>query len=94
MELISEACNRTIANIHQPSFEYTDSILNSWLKQKVHYLADLDKLDQIYQESKSSKAGKKTSSSEKTSSSKNTFNNFQQRSYDLDSLEMQLLNAK
>lgn len=98
MELITEACNRTVSNIHQPSFEYTDSILNSWKIKNVHYLADLDKLDLKHQESKNSKAAQKEagtkSSSTKSTASKNTFNNFQQRTYDLDSLEMQLLNSK
>ncbi len=88
MELILEACNRTIANIHQPSFEYTDSILNSWLTKKVHYLADLERLDQDHQQNKT----KKRASIEKNSS-KNSFNNFQQRTYDIDSLEKQLLNV-
>ncbi|MFI3172257.1 MAG: DnaD domain protein [Eubacteriales bacterium] len=91
MELIIEACNRTIANIHQPSYEYTDSILNNWKSKDIHYLKDLDKLDQAYQNSKTSKATKKA---EKTNIPKNTFNNFQQRTYDIESLEMQLLNAK
>lgn len=85
MELILEACNRTIANIHQPSFEYTDSILSSWSAKKVHYLADLQRLDQDFQDNKKKIVSEK-------SSSKNSFNNFQQRNYDIDSLEKQLLN--
>lgn len=89
MELILEACNRTIANIHQPSFEYTDSILMSWMAKKVHYLADLNKIDEEYQDKKNKKA-----SYEKPATSKNSFNNFQPRSYDIDALEKQLLNAK
>lgn len=93
MELIIEACNRTVAKIHQPSFEYTDSILSSWSVKKVHYLADLEKLDKEYQEKMNAK-NSKTISIEKSRVTKNSFNNFQPRSYDLDSLEMQLLNAK
>ncbi len=91
IELITEACNRTVANIHQPSFEYTDSILSSWKIKNVHYLADLDKLDQVYKEKKYNKSVKKETRDKTT---KNSFNNFEQRSYDLDSLEMQLLNSK
>lgn len=87
LELILEACNRTMTKIHQPSFEYTDSILNSWIKNKVHYLVDLEKLDLEH------KNTKKTVSSAKTNT-KNSFNNFQQRNYDIDSLEKKLLNIK
>ena len=30
LDLILEACNRTISAIHQPSFEYTYKILENW----------------------------------------------------------------
>ncbi len=89
IELICEACTRTIAKIHQPSFEYADSILNSWKAKNVHYINDLNKLDKDYADSK--KPAKKTS---EKATSKNSFNNFEQRTYDLSSLEMQLLNSK
>lgn len=84
IELIQEACNRTIANIHQPSFEYTDSILGSWKTQKIIYLADLEKLDQEYANRKKAKPEKATT---KQASKKVT-----QRTYDMDALEKQLLN--
>lgn len=32
IELVTEACKRTMQAIHQPSFEYTDSILGNWHK--------------------------------------------------------------
>ena len=35
LEIILEACARTMNKIHQPSFEYTDSILKSWLAQNL-----------------------------------------------------------
>ena len=56
LEIIVEACNRTIANTHQPDFKYTDSILKNWIAT-------------------------------------NRFNNFEGRSYDISSLEQQLLNT-
>lgn len=93
MELILEACSRTIAKIHQPSFEYTDSILSNWSNKNIHYLTDLDKLDKEYHEQQSKKSSK-TINIEKSRGAKNSFNNFQPRTYDLESLEMQLLNAK
>lgn len=92
MELILEACNRTIGNIHQPSFEYADSILRSWIEKQVHYVSDLDKLDKTFQDSKTKSATKKQTTNKAQAS--NSFNNFEQRAYDIDSLEMQLLNAK
>ena len=45
LDLIIEACNRTMAKLHQPSFEYTDSILKKWIASNVHHLSDLKRLD-------------------------------------------------
>lgn len=87
-ELIEEACRRTISSIHQPSFEYTDTILTNWNKKQIKSLADVAKLDAEHQSKK--KAVAQTTSTSGTSS-KNKFNNFTQRSYDYDQLEKMLL---
>ena len=88
IELITEACSRTVASIHQPSFEYTDSILNTWRENNVHYLSDIHKLDEQHYEKKKTRS---TPIPTRTNS-KTTFSNFEQRDYDINSLEMQLLN--
>lgn len=88
MDIIQEACARTIAATHQPSFEYTDSILANWMKKQVHSLSDIARLDVAFQ---SSKKAKKSSSSKKPPITK--ANNFQSRQYDMDSLEEQLLQS-
>lgn len=85
-ELISSACQRTIQAIHQPSFEYTDSILTNWKNKNVTCLEDVTKLDAAFQTKKKSSVV----ISQQTSS-KNKFNNFEQRSYDYDKLEKMLL---
>lgn len=85
LDIIQEACARTIAATHQPSFEYTDSILANWNKKQVHSLADIERLDFAFQ---SSKKAKKAAVAKKTITKAN---NFQSREYDMDSLEAQLL---
>ena len=93
MELILEACSRTMSSIHQPSFEYTDSILTNWQKKKVSCLEDVTKLDAEHEKTKSLNAS--TQKPQKTASVKpNAFTNFNQRSYDYDALEDVLLNTK
>lgn len=87
-ELIEEACKRTISSIHQPSFEYTDSILSNWHKKQIKSLDDIAKLDAEHQSKK--KAAVQTAGAT-GASSKNKFNNFSQRSYDYDQLEKMLL---
>lgn len=90
LALIQEACSRTISATHQPSFEYTDSILTSWYKNQVHTLEDVKHIDASY-----SKA-KKTSSAKAGSSAtvkRNSFNNFNPRNYDYENLEGALLSS-
>lgn len=85
-DIIVEACHRTIAGIHQPSFEYADSILKKWLEHDVKALSDIALLDSSFRQ----KVVKKTAAKTVV---KNKFNNFEGRSYDYDSLEQQLLNS-
>lgn len=84
-DIIAEACRRTIAATHQPSFEYTDGILSSWQKQGVRYLSDIAKLDSTFQKAKN------TAALQNKAAAPNRFNNFSQRTYDYDQLEQQLL---
>lgn len=88
MEVITAACERTIQSIHQPKFEYIDSILASWKKHGVTTLADIARLDEAHQKKRQTAAHAAASAPQP---SKNKFNNFEQRSYDYDHLEKMLL---
>lgn len=90
LELILEACGRTITAIHQPSFEYTDRILQNWRAHNVRTLADVKILDSAYEQEKSAQ---KKSSVKKPSAAKAPQNGYIERSYDMDELEKQLLNS-
>lgn len=89
LDIIQEACNRTIASTHQPSFEYADTILEKWHAGQVHHLKDIESLDAAFQKEKNAK---KTPVSRPKNVTKN-MNNFERRNYDMDSLEEQLLNS-
>lgn len=89
MDIIKEACRRTIQATGKASFEYADTILTNWHKHNVHTLEDIVALDANHQKSK-------TVSRSKPSSERavgNRFNNFNQRTYNYDQLEKQLLNT-
>jgi len=96
LDLILEACNRTMNAIHQPSFEYTDTILKKWLEKGVRTLQDVAIIDEMYQKEK---AEKKQESSPRTptpnpipKTKKNKFNNFEGRTYDnMDELTRKLI---
>lgn len=90
MEIIREACNRTILKTGQPSFQYADSILADWKKHDVHSLKDVQVLDAQYK--KSRPASEKPPKQQKTASAPNRFNNFTQRDYDFKAYEKKFFN--
>ncbi len=88
LDLIVEACTRTILATKQPSLQYADRILQSWQKANVHSLNDIHKLDLAHEQSKTGK----TSPKAPKAATGTKFSNFEQRNYDFESLESQLLN--
>lgn len=94
MDIILDACNRTINTIHQPSFEYADSILTKWKEKGIKTLTDVQALDNEHQKNKTTyaKTGQASETTKESSTkSKNAFNDFDQRSYNYESLEKELL---
>ena len=90
LEIILEACDRTMNMIHQPNFEYTDSILKNWYKKNVHTLEDVSVLDAAFTRAKADKARQQTTQPSKPSG-RNKFNNFENSSYDMNDLERRLI---
>lgn len=90
-DMITEACSRTILNIHQPNFEYTDRILRNWHRQNIRTAADIRKADASFQASKT--AEKAARSTPIRTAAANRFNSFPQRTYNLEQLEAELLNS-
>lgn len=96
MDIILDACNRTMNTIHQPSFEYADSILTKWKDRGIKTLSDVKTLDEQHQKVKAARAASKSTSeseqkSDHSSKTKNSFNEFTQRSYNYETLEKELL---
>lgn len=94
MDIILNACDRTIQTIHQPSFEYADSILSNWNKQGVKRLDDIKRLDEQFATTKKQKQVANNSTQAATPNkiiSKNSFTDFNQRTYDYDALEKRIL---
>ena len=98
LELITEACSRTMAAIHQPGFEYADKILSGWKKNHVASLADLEALDQSRRsaartaQTSSQPAGEKEQAPSRRTGAQNRFHNFKERDYDFEKLQKQLIN--
>ena len=52
MDIIQEACSRTVLSTGQPSFQYADKILSGWKDKNVRTLADVRLLDAQHQRQK------------------------------------------
>lgn len=86
LDIINEACSRTIRNTGKANFEYADSILTSWHQKGILHLEDIASADKEHAAAKTAKPKAKTGA--------NRFHNFDQRPYDddfYDHLEQQLL---
>lgn len=84
-EIILEACNRTMEHTHTGSFQYADTILTNWFKNSAMSLEAIEKLDNAHAEEVNKSFRPKTSSRTKKVKS------FDQRTYDYDELERQLI---
>ncbi|MCM1537173.1 MAG: DnaD domain protein [bacterium] len=86
LDLITEACNRTVLATDKHRFEYTDGILTSWHRQNVQSKADVSALDQSHRACSTAANGAPA-----RSSSSNNFNQFRQNTYDFDELEKEIV---
>ena len=78
VDIVLEACDRTMRTIHQPSFEYADKILKEWKEKGVRAVEDIARLDE------KPEGGRETKKKEK--GKQNPSGNFPQRDYDCDEL--------
>lgn len=94
-EMILEACRRTMNSIHQPSFDYTESILKSWLESGARSLKDVEALDLAHEKKKqarSSSSRSRRTAADTQKTGRNRFNNFEGRNYeDMDDLTRRLI---
>ena len=95
MEMILDACNRTMDTIHQPSFEYADSILKRWKTAGISSMEEVKALDERREKAiaGSMKTAQRKKDERSKNASSNKFNNFDQRTYDYSELEEKLFNV-
>lgn len=82
LEIIFKACDICFERINKADFKYIDGILNSWYKDGLKTLEDVAKKD--LKKGTFKKAGNYKPNND-------NFNNYEQRTYDFDSLEKRLL---
>ncbi len=87
-EIVVEACNRTLAAIHTPSFQYADKILSEWKKSGVRTVREIAALD----EKRENRAAGKQPVAPKTG--RNQFHNFEQRDTNYDAMVLERLKER
>ena len=91
MDVITEACTRTILNTSKPTLGYADGILTNWWNAGVKTSEDIKAQDARHEKGKGAGTAR-SSQSKKSRTPSGSFYNFEQRNYDYQSLEAQLLN--
>lgn len=98
LDIIKAACQRTVLQTSKPDFRYCDGILTGWKKSNVRHLADIARLDTEFNKKKTAEkaiaANANRNTGNNTNTNKNKFNNFQQRTYDYEKLEKELLHIE
>lgn len=94
MDIILEACNKTMDKIHSPSFGYTDKILSDWKNKGVKNIADINKVDSEYKANIANNTLVNNNIKTENQMVKPTgFSDFNHRTYDYSDLEKKLLNS-
>lgn len=92
LDVIQEACDKTVMTTDSHRFAYADGILTKWYQAGVHHKADIPAADAAYKRV-SPNADKPRKANNRTDNivTRNKFNNFAQNTYDFDELEQNIL---
>ncbi|MDR1531045.1 MAG: DnaD domain protein, partial [Clostridiales bacterium] len=97
LEVILEACDRTVMQTNGPNFPYADKIIATWRETGVQTLEDIKKTDEEFTSAKKKSADSGAAARGKPESKgkkQNRFANFDQREWDyaeIEKTEQQLL---
>lgn len=80
LDVIQEACDKTVMTTDSHRFAYADGILTKWYQAGVHHKSDIPAADAAYKRTKNDNIV-----------TNNKFNNFAQNAYDFDELEQNIL---
>ncbi|MBR0165168.1 MAG: DnaD domain protein [Lachnospiraceae bacterium] len=103
MDVVEEACKKTVSNTQSHRVEYADGILRKWYEKGVHSKPDIARLDDAHRQSGQAKrakkstqgeSGQKASKSDAQIDARNRFNRFQQHDYDFEDLKQKLVSNR
>lgn len=83
LEIIYKACDICFERLNKAEFKYIDGILNNWFTHDIKTLEDIEKKDKM--------KGSFKKNNYNGNNKNDSFNNYEQRSYDYEDLEKKLL---
>jgi DnaD/phage-associated family protein len=87
LDIVVEACSRTVLSTQKNRLQYAEGILKSWHDRNVSTKEDIVKLDKDH----AVESIDNSKSSKKSSGKSSLYLQFQQNTYDFDALEKELL---
>jgi DnaD/phage-associated family protein len=88
LEIILEACDKTIMRLGKPQFSYTDKILSSWHTSGAKTLEDIQRLEALFYEEKSKKTKSVSKAKSQQPKPKSKFCNYEETTvHDYDEME-------
>ncbi len=87
LDVIQEACDKTVMTTDNHRFAYADGILTKWYQAGVHHKADIPAADASFKRSAPNSKQRKNDNIV----TNNKFNHFAQNAYDFDELEQNIL---
>ena len=90
-EIVVEACSRTMAAIHKPSFQYADTILTEWSRAGVRTMKDVENVTRLRKEKKA-REGKGGGQTERKRTA-NRFHNLEEHGYNYDEMIWSMINS-
>ena len=91
MELIREACTRTVMGASKPTLNYADGILSRWHQAGAATMEDVRRLDEEHEKAKTARRDPEPAGRAAPRRTKKNFSNFEERDYDFGALESRLL---
>jgi len=87
LDIILEACQKTVMQTSKPSLNYVDSILTSWFNEKVTTLEDIKALDKVHESKKLLSESPSKATLSPVSNKVSKFNTMYSHDWDFDEIE-------
>ncbi len=87
VDIVKEACKRTMLKTGKPALEYAETILKTWLKKGIKNISDIEKYDSEFSKNKAELKSKTEYKQDKNYTKKsNKFLDYEQRNFDFEKL--------